>query len=236
MRLLKNLTDSYWSARMKQFNCKYANGVSSLKKNQLISLETDTSISPGLNSCQELVVGYHSYIRSGFELYGKLSIGRYCSLANNLVIGVDRDEHPLDWLSNQILNPTQAENYHRERKNKDITTIIENDCWIGRDSLILSGVKIGHGSVVAARSVVTKDIPPYSIVAGSPARIIRYRFSEDIILMLLKSQWWNIEKKNLLALDFSNLDECLNKLPSLEKKSNFPKILISSKKRSFPHI
>jgi acetyltransferase-like isoleucine patch superfamily enzyme len=196
-------------------------------------METDVSIGPGKNHCKELVIGHHSYIRSGFELYGKLSIGRYCSLGNNLVIGIDRDEHPLNWLSNQILNPVQTANYHRDRTKKINKTIIENDCWIGRDAFILSGVTIGNGSVIAARAVVTKDVPPYAIVAGSPARVIRYRFSEDIIDMLLKSQWWNIDDKYLSTLDFSNLSECLIKLTYAKNKSNFPRILITNNKKSF---
>jgi carbonic anhydrase/acetyltransferase-like protein (isoleucine patch superfamily) len=68
---------------------------------------------------------------------------------------------------------------------------IGNDVWIGYDALILSGVTIGDGAVIAARSVVTKDIEPFSIVAGVPARHIRYRFSEEIIASLQEISWWN---------------------------------------------
>lgn len=69
--------------------------------------------------------------------------------------------------------------------------IIGNDVWIGNDVVLKGGVKIGDGAVVAANSVVTKDIPPYAIVAGIPAKIIRYRFASDIVEELLKIKWWN---------------------------------------------
>jgi len=69
--------------------------------------------------------------------------------------------------------------------------VIGSDVWIGQDALILSGVTIGHGSVIAARSVVTKDVQPYSIVAGNPARHIRFRFPEETIRSLLEIAWWD---------------------------------------------
>jgi len=70
-------------------------------------------------------------------------------------------------------------------------TIIENDVWIGYDALIMPGIKIGDGAIISSRSVVTKNIPPYSIVGGNPAQIIRYRFDEDTIKELEEIAWWN---------------------------------------------
>ena len=69
--------------------------------------------------------------------------------------------------------------------------IIENDVWIGYRVTILSGIRIGNGAIVAAGSVVTRDVPPYSIVGGVPARIIRYRFNQEIIRELLTDKWWD---------------------------------------------
>ena len=69
--------------------------------------------------------------------------------------------------------------------------IVGNDVWIGAQCVILSGVTIGHGAVIAANSVVTKDVPPYAIVGGSPAKIIRYRFDEEIVNRLLRLEWWH---------------------------------------------
>ena len=83
--------------------------------------------------------------------------------------------------------------------------IIGSDCLIGTEAMIFGGVTIGHGSIVVARAVITKDVPPFSIVAGNPAKIIRYRFEKNVIDQLLKIEWWNWEKEkveqniNLLA-------------------------------------
>ena len=83
--------------------------------------------------------------------------------------------------------------------------IIGSDCLIGTEAMIFGGVTIGHGSIVGARAVITKDVPPFSIVAGNPAKIIRCRFEKNVIDQLLKIEWWNWEKEkveqniNLLA-------------------------------------
>jgi len=68
--------------------------------------------------------------------------------------------------------------------------VIGNDVWIGTEAFILSGVKIGDGAVIAARTVVTKDVPPYAIVAGNPARIVKMRFDDETVARLLAIQWW----------------------------------------------
>ncbi len=76
-------------------------------------------------------------------------------------------------------------------------TIVGNDVWIGRESLIMPGVKIGDGVIIAAHSVVTKDIEPYSIVGGTPAKLIRKRFDDELISLLFKVQWWNFGSSEL---------------------------------------
>ena len=75
--------------------------------------------------------------------------------------------------------------------------IIGNDVWIAAKSIVFQGVKIGNGAVIGAGSVVTKDVPDYAIVAGNPARIIRYRFTPDIIAYLNETKWWNYTLDNL---------------------------------------
>ncbi len=70
-------------------------------------------------------------------------------------------------------------------------TVVENDVWFGRESMIMPGIRIGNGAVIAARSVVTQNVPPYAIVGGNPGKIIRFRFSDEIIQELLAVQWWN---------------------------------------------
>ena len=88
---------------------------------------------------------------------------------------------------------------------------IGNDVWIGYEAVILSGVTIGDGAIIGTRSVVTKDVPPYTIVGGAPARVIKKRFSDDVIEKLLKIKWWNwpVEKiaGSLEYIQTGNLSE-----------------------------
>ena len=74
---------------------------------------------------------------------------------------------------------------------------IGHDVWIGRSAIVLAGVTVGDGSVIGAGSVVTKDVPPYAIVAGNPARLIRYRFDENVIQKLKEINWWNFSEARL---------------------------------------
>ena len=87
--------------------------------------------------------------------------------------------------------------YSKERRFEEFKAQIEigNDVWIGDSAIIMDGVKIGDGSIIAAGAVVTKDVPPYAIVGGVPAKIIRYRFDEDDINFLLELSWWEKDKK-----------------------------------------
>ena len=76
-------------------------------------------------------------------------------------------------------------------------TVVGNDVWIGRESVIMPGVKIGDGAIVAAYSVVAKDIPPYSVFGGNPARFIKKRFDDDLIELLLRLKWWDLPDEEL---------------------------------------
>jgi serine acetyltransferase len=93
--------------------------------------------------------------------------------------------------------------------------IIENDVWVGATSTIMSGVKISNGAVVAGGSVVVKDVPPYAIVAGNPAKVVKYRFSEEQIEKLIKISWWDWEEQkirdNAMLLWSDNIDEFIKK-------------------------
>lgn len=117
-------------------------------------------------------------------------IGKFCSISSfvNILSG---GEHNIELISTYPLkNLFQNFGIDPNCRSKG-PTIIENDVWIGMNVIILSGVTIGNGSVIGAGSVVTKDVPPYAIVAGNPAKIIKYRFTDDEIRKLLKIQWWN---------------------------------------------
>jgi len=130
-------------------------------------------------------------------------IGSFTSIARN--VSIQEFNHNYDTITSYLI----FKNIFKESKSKDISSkgqvTIGNDVWIGTQSIILSGSSIGNGAIVAANSVVVGDIPPYAIVAGSPAKVIKYRFSEEIIEALEKIKWWDwsiekiIENKELFS-------------------------------------
>ena len=92
---------------------------------------------------------------------------------------------------------------------------IGNDVWIGDGAFIKNGVTIGDGAIIGARAVVTKDIPPYAIVVGVPAKILKYRFSEQIIDRLLNTKWWNLDDSIIKKLPYYDIDKCLKILEEI---------------------
>jgi len=133
------------------------------------------------------IIGKHSYFDFdviNFEWWGsdaQLRIGNYCSVAQGvrfLVAG----EHRHDFVSTHPFGPG-----HPSTKG---SIVVGHDCWLGLNALILSGVTIGTGAVVGAGAVVSRDVAPYAIVAGNPARLIRYRFAPAIIERLERVAWW----------------------------------------------
>ena len=102
-------------------------------------------------------------------------------------------------------------NFIKEPKRKT-KTVIGNDVWIGCNSIILAGVKVGNGAIIAAGAVVTKDVPAYAIVGGNPAKIIWYRFSDRLIERLEKTAWWKYGPNVLKGLNLSEPETCIGQL------------------------
>lgn len=132
-----------------------------------------------------------------------LSIGRYCSFADRVEILLGGN-HRVDWVSTYPFSALRAlwpkaprtQAYHGT--HGDVT--IGNDVWCASGAFILSGVTIGNGAVLAAHAVVTKDVPPYAIVGGNPAGVLRYRFDEATIAALLDAAWWNLPPQDVARL------------------------------------
>tara|TARA_B110001452_G_scaffold96915_1_gene80188 strand:+ start:3253 stop:3738 length:486 start_codon:yes stop_codon:yes gene_type:complete len=134
----------------------------------------------------------------------KLIVGKYSSIGPDVSI-ILGGNHRHDWITTSQLPAETFQAYKKFPKAKDIKNfiyskgdiIIGNDVWIGAKSIILSGLKIGDGAVIAAGSVVSSDIKPYTIVAGNPAREVKKRFSNDVIEKLLTIKWWDFSDERV---------------------------------------
>lgn len=140
---------------------------------------------------ENVYLGKFSYISKGCDMKN-CTIGKFCSIAPNVKIGFGI--HPTDYISTSPLLYSENNPFgfciNRKFFEEYKHTYIGNDVWIGVNAIVLDGVKIGNGAIIAAGAVVTKDVPDYAIVGGVPAKIIRYRFSKNIIYKLNKLQWW----------------------------------------------
>ena len=139
-------------------------------------------------------IGDHTYGKPRVISWAEgtsLRIGKYCSISTHVIIFLG-SEHRTDWVSTYpfpfLWKEARSIKGHPFSKG-DVT--IGNDVTIGYNVTILSGVSIGDGAVIGTGSVVTKDIPPYAIAAGNPARVLRYRFDEETIRKLLQIKWWD---------------------------------------------
>lgn len=153
----------------------------------------------------------------------RLIIGKFCSIACGVKFLFNCANHTLKSLSTYTF-PLFYEDW--DLKKSDVATawdnkgdiVIGNDVWIGYEAVIMAGVRIGNGAIIATRAVVTKDVPPYTIVGGIPAKPIRKRFTDDTIQKLEALQWWNWSfekiKQSLPYLTSGDIDGLLT-LPSL---------------------
>lgn len=156
----------------------------------------------GVNRLRQLYLMLRKNVSIGVGSYGcpkvfahggkaRLAIGKYCSISSDVTIFLNSD-HRLDWVSTYPFSILSEKNKaHTGHPTGKGDVIIGNDVWIGFGATILSGVKVGDGAVIGARAVVTKDVEPYTIVAGNPAKAIRRRFAPEVIDKLLEIRWWD---------------------------------------------
>lgn len=143
-------------------------------------------------------MGRHSFCGYGCIILNS-EIGAFCSIADQVYIG--GSHHPIHFVSTSPVFLSHRDSvrakFSRHEYGQMLRTVIGNDVWIGYGAKIRAGVTIGHGAVVGMGSVVARDVPPYTIVAGNPAREIRKRFAPEICMGLLKTEWWAFSDEKL---------------------------------------
>ena len=144
-------------------------------------------------------IGNHSFV-GRYSFISSTNIGKYCSISDFVAIGLYN--HDYSRLSSSTILHKKTSELHFKK------TVIGNDVWIGYGAKIIAGVNIGDGAVVGAGSIVTKDVPPFAIVAGNPAKIIKFRFDNNKIKMIQKTEWWNKTQKEIENLDNEFFGDC----------------------------
>ena len=154
-------------------------------------------------------IGDFSYISDG-SVISETVMGKFCSIGPNVRTAPGKHPthtfvttHPSVYSnpSNLLKNFSNRNHYHYESE-----VVIGNDVWIGANAIILNGIKIGDGAIIGANSVIANDVQPYSIVVGSPGKLVKYRFDDNEIEFLLKFKWWNKGEEWIK----SNVEKLLN--------------------------
>jgi len=201
-----------------------------LKPGQTLEFEEDTEVEPycGILAGNTLcTIGAFSY--SWSRLHRRLRVGRYCSIAAGLTVPQPR--HPLDKLSTasfmydrrfsivraHIEDAGAVYDNFQSNPQKGLP-VIGNDVWIGSNCTLMPGIHIGDGAVVAASATVTRDVPPYAIVGGNPARVIRMRFNEETVQALLEVRWWRFSFLDFAGMRLAEPEAFLDELRRREQE------------------
>ena len=171
-----------------------------------VSFEGKNAISNGCNFSGDIIIGYGTTLGNNNFFNGDIIIGKYCQIGSD--VAIHTTNHPIHYMSTYINKNLFDGALYSLKESKKVS--IGNDVWIGHNVIIVGEVVVGNGAILAAGSVITKDVLPYSIVAGVPAKLIKKRFSETIIEEIEALQWWNMtesELEKIKPLFFNNFKD-----------------------------
>jgi acetyltransferase-like isoleucine patch superfamily enzyme len=182
-------------------------------------LSKNTQLGPDMVAGKYTGVNESCFIARG-------TIGSYCSIGART--SINPFNHPTDWLSIHEFQyhpksydwVEEYREFSRLERSADMfrTATVGSDVWAGHHVNIMGGVTVGDGAIIAAGSIVTKDVPPYAIVAGAPATIKRLRFPEVTIERLLRLKWWELELCDLSGLPFRDIERCLDMIEAIRER------------------
>lgn len=167
-----------------------------------------------LNDCSlfgDVYFGFASYINSGM-IRSNSEVGRYCSLGRGVTVGLANHDSSSITTSPFFELPHAPGSVRLASRDPVRRVVIGNDCWIGDSVQIMSGITVGDGAVIGTGAVVTKDVEPFAVVGGLPAKQLRYRFEDDIIERLLVVRWWRFAPRTLKSLITRDIKQSLDQL------------------------
>lgn len=216
---MNSLLRLYQRYRAKKLGIRI-NALKGIRPGVKLSLESPCRLADlTIDSSDLLNIGAYTYIRSRTEIMHVSYIGRFCSIGRDVLLGLDPRNHPV----NQVSSCPQ---FYQNYQSPTAPLTVGHDVWIGHRATIMAGISIANGAIIGANSVVTKDVPPYAIVAGNPAKLIRYRFSEEMIVKFQDSEWWQYDITALSSIDFGQPDIFLKQIKAINDIADYPLVRI----------